>query len=155
MIDKNRACAFSGHRLLSGGFSLDELKKAVYKAINDGFDTFLCGMALGFDTVAFSVLEEVKLEGHPIKIIACIPCDSQSLYFKKKQKEEYDRMVSAADERILVSDKYFDGCMQKRNEFMVENCTRLITYLNFNRGGTYNTVKYAVSRDVEICYLGK
>ncbi len=64
-------------------------------------------------------------------------------------------MLNGVDEVIYVSHEYFDGCMQKRNRFMVDNCSRLICYLNYGHGGTYSTVKYAVESGVEVIYYGK
>ncbi len=154
MIEKSKTCSFTGHRIVSSKFNPEDIEKAAYKAINDGFDTFLCGMAIGFDTLCFNVLETVRLEKR-IKIIACVPCDSQSKFFNAKQKAQYERMLSVADEVIYVSQEYFDGCMQKRNFFMIDNSSRVIAYLNVNRGGTYQTVKYAVESGVEVEYLGK
>lgn len=151
---KETTCCFSGHRILPSSFSTEELKKAVYKAVNDGYVTFLCGMALGFDTVCFHVLEDVAKEKN-IEIVACVPCKSQSAYFNKKQKAEYERMINASDDVVYLADEYFDGCMQKRNVFMVDNSSRIICYLNYGHGGTYQTVKYAVENNLEVCYLGK
>lgn len=154
MIDKKKTCCFSGHRILPSNFDCEELKKLVYKSINDGFDTFLCGMALGFDSECFKVLQELKKD-FTLKVIACIPCESQSKFFNKKQKAEYEKMINSADEVIYVSKEYFDGCMQKRNRFMVDNSSRIICYLNYGHGGTYSTVKYAAESDCKVIYLGK
>lgn len=153
-IDKKIACAFSGHRILPKDFDKEELKKAVYNAINDGFSTFLVGMAIGFDALCFKVLEETRKE-KDIKIIACVPCRDQSKYFNKSQKKEYDRMLAAADEVIYLAENYFEGCMQIRNEFMVDNSSMLICFLLSPYGGTYSTIKYAAEKGLNIVYLGK
>lgn len=151
---KEKTCCFSGHRILPLDFDKESFEKLVYKTVNDGFDTFLCGMAIGFDALCFSVLERVK-ESYDIKIIACVPCNTQSKFFNKKQKKEYERMISDADEVIVVTEEYYDGCMMERNKFMVDNSSRLICYLNYGHGGTYSTVKYAVESGVEVVYFGK
>lgn len=151
-IDKSRAVSFTGHRILPRDFSAEEVEKAVYKAINDNFDTFLVGMAIGFDSLCFRVLEGVRLN-KDIKIIACVPCSDQSEFFNKKQKKEYDRMIKEADEVITLGEKYQSGCMQKRNAFMIDNSSRLIAYLRIKGGGTYSTVKYAVEQGLEIEYI--
>ena len=49
-------------------------------------------MALGFDTVCFQILEEIRKE-KDIKIIACVPCSTQAEKFSLEQKKEYDRML--------------------------------------------------------------
>ena len=48
-------------------------------------------MAVGFDTVCFQILEEIR-RLLPIKIIACIPCEHQDQKFSFKQQKEYKRM---------------------------------------------------------------
>lgn len=151
---KEKTCCFSGHRILPLDFDKESFEKLVYKTVNDGFDTFLCGMAIGFDALCFSVLEKVR-ESYDIKIIACVPCNTQSKFFNKKQKAEYERMISKADSVINVGGEYYDGCMMDRNKFMVDNSSRLICYLNYGHGGTYSTVKYAVEAGAEVIYFGK
>ena len=153
-IDKEKSCSFSGHRILPRDFNVSEIEKAVYNAINDGFSTFLVGMAIGFDSVCFNVLEKIRREKE-IKIVACVPCRDQSEYFNKKQKAEYERMIGSSDQTIYLAENYYDGCMQKRNEFMVDNSKRLICYLKSPYGGTYSTVKYAVENGLEIIDLEK
>lgn len=153
-FDSEKTCSFSGHRILPRNFDLSEIEKAVYNAINDGFSTFLVGMAIGFDSVCFSILERLR-EKNEIKIVSCVPCADQSEFFNRKQKAEYERMLGSADKVVYLAEKYYDGCMQKRNEFMVDNSKRLICYLKSPYGGTYATVKYAVEKEREIVYLGK
>ncbi len=152
LINKSRTACFSGHRILDKQFNLRAVEEIIDKLIQKGFDTFLVGMALGFDTVCFKILEKVR-KVRPIKIIACIPCVKQADRFNQKQKIEYDRMLLSADDRIILSKEYTDRCMQKRNEFMVDNSSVLVCYLRQNRGGTFNTVNYAKKNDVPIIEL--
>lgn len=151
-INKLHTVSFTGHRVLPKDFSAEKIEKAVYNAIKDNFDTFLVGMAIGFDSLCFRVLEGIRLI-KKIKIIACVPCLDQSEYFNKKQKKEYERMLKEADDVIVIEKAYKTGCMQKRNVFMVDNSSRLIAYLRFKGGGTYSTVKYAVEKEIEIEYI--
>ena len=141
-INKARAVAITGHRVLYDDFNKQELKKLLTKFVDKGFNTFLVGMALGFDTVCFQTLEEIKKQSE-VKIIACIPCLGQDYKFTVKQKQEYDRMLSVADEKIVLSEEYTSTCMQKRNKFMVDNASGVLAYLKRDFGGTANTVKYA------------
>ena len=147
IINKYTTCAVTGHRTLPRNFDKEKLKKVFIKLIKDGFNTFLIGMAVGFDTVCFQTLEKLR-EEYPIKIIACIPCRNQSCRFSENQKIEYNRMVSVADEKIVLSEEYTPSCMQKRNEFMVDNCAFLVSFLIRNYGGSYNTVRYAAKKQV-------
>ena len=40
--------------------------------------------------------------------------------------------------------------MMERNRFMVDNSSILLAYLREDRGGTYNTVKYAEKKQKQI-----
>lgn len=142
-INSARTCAFTGHRILYEDFSKEKTKEVIEKLIEGGYDTFLVGMALGFDTECFKILEEIRKEKQ-IKIIACIPCECQAERFSLKNKSEWERMVLSADEKVILSKEYTLNCMQKRNEFMVDNCSVLVAYLRKENTGTAKTVKYAV-----------
>ena len=149
LINPARTCAFTGHRVMEKGFNIEELKDKISKLIGIGYDTFLVGMALGFDTLAFQTLEEFRTKNN-IRIIACIPCLSQSYKFSNADKKEYDRMLKVADERIFVGEEYDKTCMRKRNEFMVNNSSCLIAYVRRDFGGSVSTVKYAVKKGVMV-----
>lgn len=153
-INKARCCAVTGHRALNKNFNKEGLKEVFYKLIDGGYDTFLVGMALGFDTLCFNLLEQIRKE-KSIKIIACIPCESQAERFTKSQAEEYYRMLSVADEKVYVNKEYTKKCMQKRNEYMVNNCSVLVAYLKNDFGGTFNTVKFAKKIEIPIINVGE
>ena len=48
------------------------LKTAVEGCINDGYDTFLCGMSDGFDTMAAQIVIELRGK-YNIKLVCEIP----------------------------------------------------------------------------------
>lgn len=148
-IDREKSCAFTGHRYLEDDFDKKLLSEEIFKAIDAGYDTFLVGMAVGFDSECFRLLERIR-RVKPIKIIACIPCVNQADKFSEKQRREYFRMLGEADEKIYLSEYYYSGCMQKRNKFMVDNSSLIIAYLRLTGGGTYSTVNYAERQGVKI-----
>lgn len=141
--------AVTGHRVIERGFDKKRLEKLFNDLIEKNFNTFLIGMALGFDTLCFQILEKLR-ERYNIRIIACVPCLSQSKMFNEKQKIEYDRMISIADKVILVSEEYDQKCMQRRNEFMVDHASGVVAYLRREYGGTANTVRYAIKKGVPV-----
>lgn len=150
MSNKNYTCAVSGNRVIQKDLDKNRLKEIFIKLItNAKINTFLVGMALGFDTICFNVLETLKSE-YDIKIVACIPCRTQDYNFTKKQKEEYDRMLSVADEKIYVSNEYNNTCMFKRNRFLVDNSSILVVYSRKKTGGTIYTKNYALKKGVPI-----
>ena len=105
-VNRAKTVAITGHRVIYPDFNREKVKNIFLSLIEKGFDTFLIGMALGFDTECFNILEQIKKE-KKIFIIACIPCLTQSYKFNSIQKEEYDRMSKA-------SNPYGDGFACKR-----------------------------------------
>ena len=148
-INKARACAVTGHRILQKDFNKNALKELFKKMVEKEFNIFLVGMAIGFDTACFQVLEEIRKD-KDIKIIACVPCKNQDVRFNLEQQAEYKRMLSVADSVVILSEEYTSKCMQQRNEFMVDNASVLVAYKKRERGGTANTVKYAIKTGVLI-----
>lgn len=151
-IIKEKTCALTGHRTVEKDFEVDVLREIFIKLIDAGINTFLCGMAVGFDTLAFKVLYNLKKE-KSLRIIACIPCPNQDIKFNERQKIEYAKMLEVADESILLSETYTSFCMMKRNIFMVDNACVLVAYKRKEKGGAKNTVTYAIKNNETVIYV--
>ncbi len=147
-----KTCSVTGHRVIKNDINISVLREVFIKLINDGKDTFLIGMAVGFDTVCFKILQELK-EYYNIKLVACIPCLDQDKSFTCSQREVYKKILNDADEKVLVSENYTPYCMHKRNAYMIDNSDTLVAYLREEKGGTFNTVKYAKSKNKKIIYI--
>ena len=128
------ACALTGHRVLGKGFSRERLEQCLRALIAEGADTFYCGMALGFDLYCCELLLRLR-EDSP------------------RAKEKYEALLSACDEKIVLHEKYENGCMFERNRCMVDRCDVLLAYLETERGGTFYTVNYAKKRGKRIVFL--
>ncbi len=150
-FDLQTTCSFTGHRVLKKDFNKEKVNEVIDKLIINGYKTFLVGMAWGFDLTVFEILESKKNKN--IDIIACVPCKNQEMYFNKKEKEKYLNYIKKADKTVYVSEEYFDGCMQKRNRYMVDNSSILVAYLYSNIGGTKSTVNYAEKQNKNIIYI--
>ncbi len=152
-VYKSKTVAVSGHRSLEKDFDYKKVEDLFLNLIKEyKFDTFLVGMALGFDTVCFKILEKIRKKEN-IRIIACIPCENQDNYFSDTQKTEYRLMVDSADEKVVLYDKYTKSCMLERNELMVNSCGVLVAYLRKKTGGTAYTVNHAIKKGVKIFYV--
>ena len=89
-FDENRqksACV-TGHRTIEDYSLRKDTEKRLKALVERGYSTFYVGMAVGFDTLCFQILEKLR-EENDIKIIACIPCPSQPERFSFSQKKEY------------------------------------------------------------------
>ena len=135
------SCAFTGHRSLGRDFDREKLKRTIRERILDGVKVFYCGMAVGFDLAAAECVVELKSEVPSVVLVACIPCIGQEKFFGERDKRRYERLVGAADVKVILSDKYYSGCMLRRNEYMEEKADILICYCRKSTGGTAFTVE--------------
>lgn len=138
--------AFTGHRQLSPedlGKIQTRLPPLLERCYEQGKRVFLSGGALGFDTVAARAVLQMR-ERHPdVSLILAIPCRSQASRWSVGDRAVYTQLLEAADRTVYVSEEYFPGCMQKRNQFMIRHADTCICYLRQCCGGTWYTVSYA------------
>jgi len=155
-IIRKNACAFTGTRDLKSGEVEAELFSALLKTLTEnGKNTFLCGMARGFDLFAGKCVIELKKSGYDIKLIACVPCSEQDRYFTDEERIDYNYVLEESDERVLICSHYYNGCMLRRNRFMVDNSALLVAHIKEDdiseiQGGTGYTVAYAINCGIEI-----
>lgn len=153
MRSKEYCCCFTGHRVILPEHT-DLLNKSLLKIINDlldrGITDFICGGALGFDTLAAQQVLSARSTNPTVRLVLALPCKNQTHSWRKAAAAEYERIKGEADEVIYVSDEYFAGCMHKRNRFMADNSTHCVFYLTSMRGGTAYTVKYALEHELDM-----
>lgn len=149
----SKSVCFTGHRIIKKDFNRDDLKKVVEELIEGGYNRFLCGMALGFDMLAFEVVKDIKNEYEGISIIACVPCRDQAKRYPRAEKNRYERLLKSADEVIVLKEEYDEYCMKERDRYMVDNSSVCVSYLYKSTGGAYYTTRYAVEKDREIIYV--
>ena len=140
---KETTCCFTGHRILAADFEKDTITRGIEYLINQGVDTFICGGALGFDTLCAEAVLHVK-KAHPhIKLHIYAPCNDQRQRWDAKDKRIYNKILKKADLVDVPDTPYFDGCMKIRNYKMVDASAFCICYLNNPRSGTGQTHSYA------------
>ena len=147
-------CCFTGHRPEKLGISEAEIKslleKAVDTAIQNGFTTFITGMAPGVDIWAAEIVLEKKKHNSALHLICAVPHPGFEKRKNKYEEERYKNIILNADYTKTVCDRYFKGCYQKRNEFMVDHCRLVIAVWNGTASGTKNTIEYAKHNGVSV-----
>ncbi len=146
-------CFFTGHRIIRSDHKsiiTENLKSTIKDLVQKGITHYIAGGALGFDTLAANAVLNERSSNPDIKLTLALPCKNQTKGWKQKDIEEYERLLSLADNVIYVSGEYYDGCMQKRNRYMADNSSHCIFYMTAPRGGTAYTIKYAVDNDLEL-----
>ena len=137
-----KSCAFTGHRELDKNFSVSKLKKEIKSLLERGVETFYCGMALGFDMLAGEIVVKYKKKYKNIKLVACIPFLEQDKYYTLEDKKRYAYILKESDEKVLLSETYYKGCLLMRDRYMADNGDVLIAYCIKDTGGTAYTVNY-------------
>lgn len=61
-------------------------------------------------------------------------------YFSFEDKKRYVKILASCDEKILLAERYFRGCMQRRNAYMAERADALIAYCRKEKGGAAHTL---------------
>jgi uncharacterized phage-like protein YoqJ len=153
---------FTGHRpnKLRNDYDLKspfvmEIKRRIIEIVmsyEDSNKEFITGMALGIDQLAAQIALELS-----IHFTAAIPCFGQESMWPKKSQDKYHELLQYAKTIIHVTmNKYNNTCMQKRNEWMVNQMDRddiLIAVWDGSPGGTKNCIDYAKRRNKTIVYI--
>ncbi len=125
-------------------FLKEELTK-ILRALKP--EEILTGMALGVDQL-FALI--AINEG--IKVHASIPCANHESRWPRKSRELYHKILKDDLVQVYMVDDgpYAPWKMQKRNQYMVDKCDKLIAVWDGSSGGTANCIKYAqeVGRDI-------
>lgn len=156
-----KICCFTGHRPKffpwhndlndkSAKRLLFELRKEVLSAIVDGFDTFMCGGALGVDTWAAQIVLFVKESYSHIKLVIALPFDGYNSFVTDN---DYVNTIHSADEVVIVGNETGKVGLAKRDEYMIDSSERIIAVYDKRTGirsGTYRALQYAKQKEIEI-----
>ena len=154
---KERVCCFTGHRDLSKEEYLQIrplLQEAIEKLYLNGVDTFIAGGAIGFDTMAATEVINLQRKLYPgLKLILAIPCQEQDKRWSPLDRALYQEIRRYTTAEFVLSPHYYQGCMLRRNDFMVENSRYLIGYVDRTGGGSAYTLRAAQKKGLVICNL--
>ena len=160
-----KGCCFTGYRPIKMPFPMEKgneqyeefkrrLRAAILDAIDDGFDTFFNGAAMGLDLEAAKIIIELKSE-YGLKLILALPYPGQANSYPPEWLELYREVLAAADEKFCASKNFVRSCFQVRNQYMVDQSERVITFYDGQTGGTKNTLDYAKRKNVQIVNIAE
>lgn len=162
---KENTCCFTGHRSSAlswkyeeGGFKFSffkrKLKKSIKQAIADDYIHFISGMALGVDMIVANLVLELKTKYPDIPLECAIPCLNQATKQIDSSILRYQNIQQEADKVTIVSDSlYYNGCMPKRNKYMVDHSSRIIAVFNGKQGGTAQTIRMAENAGLSVVII--
>jgi len=108
----------------------------------------ITGLALGFDQIVGRIC--YKLD---IPFIAAVPFKGQNSLWGTEEKRIYNMLIEKAEDVVYVCDGgYAAWKLQKRNEFIVDNCDIMLACIqkDCNSGGTFNCLEYAKMFDKKV-----
>lgn len=140
-------CCFTGHRPEKLHKPEVQIKKdleaAILQAVNDGFVTFISGMARGVDIWAAEIVLQLRESNPAIHLVAASPYRGFESRWSADWQSRYNAILWQADLVKFVCLGYSRDCFQRRNEWMVDRSARVIAVYSGELGGTRNTIEYA------------
>ena len=158
-----KICCFTGHRPKGLPWGEDEsapgcmaakalLAQEVERAWQEGYRTFVSGMAMGGDLYFAEAVMACQMVHRDIVLMAAIPCPDQTRGWPREQAERYQRILNwiGPDHQVLVQNQYTRDCMLRRDEYMVDQSQRIIAlYDGRSSGGTRYTLECAMKKGLE------
>lgn len=152
--NREKCCCFTGHRPHKLGISEREAKKllsdAVDMAIENGYTTFISGMAQGIDMWAAEVVIEKRKSDPTIFLVCASPYPQMADRWQEWEKAKFKRIISSADEVKYICEHYTPYCFHARNNWMVNHSSLVIAAYDNEDGGTKNTVQYALNSGIKV-----
>lgn len=154
---EEQSVTFTGHRFIPYG-KLSMLKVALKNIILElyakGYSNYYCGMAMGFDLLSAEVVLSLKAEYKELRLIAVVPYRNQDERFSFADKKRYHSILNRADETILLCKNYHQGCLLRRNDYMLARSNQVIAYFDGeNKGGTFYTCRNAQVKGLPVINL--
>lgn len=147
----SKTIAFTGHR--SNRITMDSetltshLERLIEAYYKHGYRVYMTGMAQGFDLIAAEAVLRLKTFHKDIQLICVVPFMGQANRFKNEDITRYDSIIERSHKTEYLSERYYQGCFHRRNDYLVDNSDILITYFDGeHKGGTYYTVKRATAK---------
>ena len=84
---------------------------------------------------------------------AAVPFAGQAEHWGAAQRQRYEALLARCDTVTVLQGHYSPGCMMKRNRYMVDHADLIIACYDGKSGGTLNTLRYAIERDIQIVHL--
>lgn len=156
-LKKEKTVTFTGHRFIPYA-KLPILKAALRNVIiglyAKGYNNYYCGMAMGFDLLSAEAVLSLKTEYKELRLIAVVPYRNQDERFCFADKKRYHSILSRVDDTILLGENYYQGCLLRRNDYMLAHSNQVIAYYDGeNKGGTFYTCRLAQVQGLPIINL--
>ena len=151
-----KTVCFTGHRQIFYDQREDLLRvlhQEIEKQICEGAEVFRAGGALGFDTLAALAVLHAKRRHPQLRLELILPCPTQTANWAAEDIRCYEKIRKKADSYRYVSEFYYDGVLQARNNQLVDGSDVCIAYLQTSHGGSAYTSARAIRQGLEFINL--
>ena len=149
---QKKTCCVTGHRDLPQkeiNRIKAALRKAIEKAVADGFTCFMSGFAEGVDQYFAEIVLEMQKSNPALELVAVIPYQKRLDNLRQK-KWTYD-MLEACTDVVVIREEYQPSVYSHRNRYMVEHSDRVIAvYDSRKKGGTAGTIRFTHTMKKEL-----
>lgn len=159
--DPAHTCCFSGSRPEKLGFDWQrepyflevlrtDLRGAIRHAIDLEYSRFITGMSRGFDLWAAEEVLALRREFPHIELICALPFLGMEARWEPYWRDLYTQAHENSEYEVHMSDRFMAGCYHARDNYMVQQSSRIICWNNGTLGGTSYTCNYAARRGITI-----
>ena len=156
-----KICCFTGHRPHKIPWLADPhhpicqilrqvLREKILHKIDQGYDYFISGMALGCDLLCAEVVLSLRSDFPDIKLECALPCPQQTKFWTDEQRNIYQEILSESNYINIMSPNYSTACLHIRNNYMVKKSDSLIAIWDGSPGGTKNTITLAQKHHISV-----
>lgn len=165
-FSSEKICCFTGNRPQKLPWGNNEqsnecrtvkakMREEIIKLYEIGYQLFVCGMALGADMYFAEEVLKLRGEGFKIFLECAVPFSGQDRNFSTQEKQRYKIILEQADLITVVSQTYTPWCMHKRNAYMVDKSSAIISLSYQQNGGSASTLERAKSKKLKIIELNQ
>ena len=147
-MEFGKSCCFTGHRPAKLPWKYDERDPRCIE-----FKDRLSSVIGAVYDSGISHFIALKEQHDDVTLEAAIPYIGQADNWGYNNKRRYEHILSHCDKKTVIQEQYSPSCMMRRNRYMVDNSSVLIACYDGKSGGTWNTIRYAMERDVELIQL--
>lgn len=103
--------------------------------------------------ICAEIILKLRKQYPQIKLICALPCKHQDKFWQKENKKRYKNILKEADMIKYISDDYTSSCMLDRNNYMLNNSSKVIALYNGIPGGTLSTINKAKQLGLNISII--
>lgn len=128
----------------------EKLREKIWELYCNGYNSFYLNCEYGIPLWSAEIICELK-EENDIKLHIVTPYENQPLKWIEENRDRYYKIHRLSDSVHMISAKYYDGCYNDTDEYMIDQSELLLVYGEADKN-LYG-VEYAQKQGVGYLYL--